>query len=161
RVTLSIVGMAFAAAILVVGTFSVDAMRYAFDVQFSAAQGEDATLSFFKAIPEGAANDVAHLPGVMRVEVTRAAPAAMRAGRRTRSGAIRGLRRAGALRRLVDDHHGLPPIPESGLVLGRMLADKLGVGRGDRVTIEPLEGNRAARDVTVAEVVEEIVGGGG
>ena len=161
RVTLSIVGMAFAAAILVVGTFSVDAMRYAFDVQFSAAQGEDVTLQFARAIPEDAGNDVAHLPGVLRVETTRAVGVVLRADRRVRYGAIVGLSRDGDLRRLVDENAVVHPIPESGLVLGRGLADKLGVGLGARITVEPLEGERSPREITVAMIVDEIIGGGG
>lgn len=161
RVLLSIVGMAFAAAILVVGTFTVDAMRHAFDIQFSAAQGEDATVQFVKAISADAANDVAHLPGVLRVEPLRAVGVALHARSRTRYGSILGLRRSGDLRRLVDERYVVHPIPEDGLVLGRMLADKLGVRRGDRVTVEPVTGDRTPRDVVVATVVDEVIGGGG
>ena len=161
RAALSIVGMAFAGSILVAGTFSVDAMQYAFDVQFSSAQSEDATIQFVKAIPEDAGNDVAHLPGVMRVETTRAVGVALRTDRHLRYGAIVGLRRDGDLRRLVDEKPRVHPIPESGLVLGRMLADKLGVGLGARVTVEPLEGDRAPRDAVVAMIVDEIIGGSG
>ena len=161
RALLSIVGMAFAAAILVVGTFSVDAMKYAFDVQFSSAQSEDATLQFVRAIPEDAENDVAHLPGVIHVEPVRAVPVALRTDRRVRYGAIMGMLRGGELRRLVDERARVHPLPESGLVLGRVLADKLGVGLGGRVTIEPLEGDRAPREATVAMIVDEIIGGGG
>jgi putative ABC transport system permease protein len=161
RAALSIVGMAFAAAILVVGSFTVDAVRYALDVQFGAAQGEDATLLFAKAIGESAENDVAHLPGVLRAEPVRSVGVVLRAGTRTRYGAIMGLRKDGDLRRLVDEHHVVHPIPESGLVLGRALADKLGVGRGHPVTVTPLEGDRTPRSVTIAMVVDEIIGGGG
>jgi len=161
RAALSIMGMAFAAAILVVGSFSVDAVRYALDVQFGGAQGEDATLLFVKAISRSAENDVAHLPGVLRAEPMRSVGVVLRAGTRTRYGAIMGLPKDGDLRRLVDEHHVVHPIPESGLVLGGVLADKLGLGRGDRVTVTPLEGDRTPRSVTVAMVVDEIIGGGG
>lgn len=161
RAALSVVGMASAAAILVVGTFTVDAMRHAVDVQFSAAQGEDAAIQFVRAIPAAAENDVAHLPGVLRAEPVRAVGVVLRAGNRARYGAIMGLRRTGELRRLVDGNQVVHPIPEAGLVLGRPLADKLGVSAGDRVSVAPLEGDRAPRDVAVAEVVDEIIGGGG
>jgi putative ABC transport system permease protein len=161
RAALSVLGMSFAAAILVVGSFSVDAVRYALDVQFGGAQGEDATLLFVKAINGSAENDVAHLPGVLRAEPVRSVGVVMRAGTRTRYGAIMGLRKGGDLRRLVDEHHVVHPIPESGLVLGSALADKLGVGRGDTVTVTPLEGDRTPRSVAVAMVVDEIIGGGG
>lgn len=161
RVALSIVGMAFAAAILVVGSFTVDAMRHAVDIQFSAAQGEDATVQFVRAIPAEAANEVAHLPGVLRVEPLRGVGVALRAGSRSRYTSIVGMRRDGDLRRLVDEHHVIHPLPAEGLVLGSLLARKLGVGRGDRVTVEPVEGDRAPREIAVSMVVDEVVGGGG
>src|SRR6185369_1753331 len=106
-----------------------------------------------------AGNDVAHLPGVLRVEPTRSVGVVLRAGTRTRFTAITGLRRDGELRRLVDERRVVHPIPEAGLVLGRMLADRLGVRAGDRVSVEPLEGDRAPRDVFVATVVDEVIGG--
>jgi putative ABC transport system permease protein len=152
--------MAFAGAILVIGTFSVDAMRFAFDIQFSAAQGEDATMSFVKALPEGVTNDVAHLPGVLRVEPMRAAPVVLRAGPREQYTAIVGLRRDGDLRRLVDERYVRHTLPDRGLVLGSWLANKLGVGAGDRLRVEPLEGDRRPREATVAMIVNEVIGGG-
>ena len=161
RAALSIVGMAFAAAILVVGSFTVDAVRYAIDVQFAAAQGEDATVGFVRAIPEDAANDVAHMPGVLRVEPFRSVGVALRTDRRTQFTSILGLRRDGELRRLVDEQHVVHAIPESGLVLGRLLADKLAARVGDRVTVEPLEGDRTQRSAVVAMIVNEVIGGGG
>jgi len=163
RTALSVIGMAFAAAILVVGSFTVDAIRYALDVQFGAAQSEDATLLFVKALAESATNDVAHWPAVLRVEPMRSVPVLFRGRQRTQTqyGAVTGLRRDGELRRLVDEQHVVHPLPESGLVLGRLLADKLGVGRGDPLTLTPLEGDRTPRSATVAMVVDEIIGGGG
>lgn len=159
RAALSILGMALAAAILVVGMFTVDAFQYALDVQFGAAQTEDATIAFTQAISGGALTDVAHLPGVLRAEPVRTAGVTLRLGHRTWRTAISGHARGGELRRLVDQRRGVHPIPESGLVLGVTIAQKLGATAGDRVTVEPLEGDRAPREVVVAAVVDEAIGG--
>ena len=159
RAALAVSGMAFAAAILVVGMFSVDAVRFALDVQFEGAQSEDATLGFVRAIEVSAATDVAHLPGVLRVEPTRTVGVTLRAGPRSWRTAILGLSRDGELRRLVDEDRRVHPLPDAGITLSRPIALRLGVEAGDRVVVEPLEGDRRPRDVFVSLVVDEVFGG--
>jgi putative ABC transport system permease protein len=151
--------MAFAAAIFVVGTFSLDAIRFALDVQFSAAQTEDATIVLTQATPESAVTDVEHLPGVLRAEPMRVVGVTLRHGHRKWRTAITGLSRDAELRRLVDADRRAHPIPPEGIALGATIAGKLGVGVGDSVTVEPLEGDRTPRDVVVSQVIDEIIGG--
>lgn len=159
RAALSIVGMSFAAAILVVGTFSVDAVRFALDVQFTAAQSEDATIVFTQAIPASAETSVEHLPGVLRAEPMRAVGVTLRHGHREWRTAITGLERGGELRRLVDEDRRAHPVPPAGLALGATIAGKLGAREGDRITAIPLEGDRAPREVVVSAVIDEVIGG--
>lgn len=159
RAAFSIVGMAFAAAILVVGMFSIDSIRYALDVQFATAQSEDATIVFTQAIPASADIDVEHLPGVLRAEPMRAVGVTLRHGQRKWRTAITGLARDGELRRLVDEQRRVHPIPPAGLALGKTIAMKLGAALGDRVTVEPLEGDRTPREVVVSAVIDEVIGG--
>lgn len=159
RAALAIVGMAFAASILVVGMFSVDAITFALDVHFATAQTDDATITFTRAIEVGAANDVAHLPGVLRVEPTRAVGVTLRSGPRSWRTAIVGLSPEGELRRLVDEDRRVHRIPDAGLALSRPIALRLAVSAGDRVTVEPLEGDRTPRDVFVSAVIDEVMGG--
>lgn len=159
RAALSIVGMAFAAAILVVGMFSVDAIRFALDVQFSTAQTEDAMVLFTRAIPASAETSMEHLPGVLRAEPMRVVGVTLRHGHRKWRTAITGLPPGGELRRLVDQEQRVFPVPPAGLALGKTLAMKLGVETGDRVTVEPREGDRTPREVVVSLVVDEVIGG--
>jgi putative ABC transport system permease protein len=159
RAAISVLAMAFAAAILVVGMFTIDAIRSALDLQFAVAQGEDATLAFTQAIAESARNDVAHLPGVLRAEPVRTVGATLRAGSRTWRTAIMGISRTGELRRLVDQDGHVHPLAPAGLVLGRVIATRLAVVAGDRVIVEPLEGDRTPREVVLSSVVDEVIGG--
>lgn len=159
RAALAIVGMAFAASILVVGMFSVDSITYALDVQFATAQAEDATLSFTQAIPSGVTADVKHLPGVLRVEPMRVVGATLRLGHRRWRTAITGLERGSDLRRLVDEDRRAHPIPPAGIALGATIAGKIGARPGDRIMVEPMEGDRAPREVVVSTVIEEVIGG--
>lgn len=159
RALLAIVGMAFAAAILVVGMFAGDAFALAMDIQFSAVQSEDATVSFVRALPASAEDDLAHMPGVLRVEPMRAVGATLRSGHRTWRTALVGVPIDGDLRRLVDRDRRVHALAPEGLVLGRTVADKLDVEAGDRVIVEPLEGDRTPRPVFVSQVVDEVLGG--
>jgi putative ABC transport system permease protein len=49
------------------------------------------------------------------------------------------------------------PVPAQGLVLSTKLAQLLGAGRGDRITVEVLEGRRPVRDIPVTAIVEEYI----
>jgi len=62
------------------------------------------------------------------------------------------------LRRIVDARGRARSLPPLGLVLSAMLGRVLGVGPGDRVTVEVLEGRRPVREVTVAALVDDAFG---
>jgi putative ABC transport system permease protein len=49
-------------------------------------------------------------------------------------------------------------MPPTGLVLSEKLADVLGVGRGDMLRVEAMEGRRPAGEIAVAAVVQEFIG---
>jgi putative ABC transport system permease protein len=50
------------------------------------------------------------------------------------------------------------PVPESGLLMSRHLAEALDVGRGDTVTVVPIRGKRDPRRVTVERIVDGYLG---
>jgi putative ABC transport system permease protein len=52
----------------------------------------------------------------------------------------------------------LVELPRSGALLTRTLAEILGVGPGDEVSFEPLEGDRRVRSVRIAGLVDEMFG---
>ncbi|MCC6552480.1 MAG: FtsX-like permease family protein [Polyangiaceae bacterium] len=158
RAALSAASVALAVAILVVGRFTEDAIGYMMDLHFRLAQGEDATVLFVEPRPRAALVEIAHMPGVLRAEPLRAAPVTLRAGHRSRRAAVTGMPAGGALHRLVDRDGRALPLPPEGLALGAYLAEELGVGLGDAVTVEVLEGRRSRREVPVTLIVDELVG---
>jgi putative ABC transport system permease protein len=158
KASLSALGVAFAAAILVVGYFSFDSLEALIDLQFRQVQRDDLTVVFAHPRPAGVAYDLAHLPGVMRVEPFRAVPARVRIGHRSRRVAISGVLPDGRLRRLIDARHHEVRLPSGGAVLTTKLAEVIGARTGDTLTIEILEGARAVRRVAVAGVVDEPIG---
>lgn len=94
----------------------------------------------------------------------------LRAGRLPRAGheaeavvseafaALQGFEAGSHLRRVLDEELRVVELPPAGVLLNDFLADYLGAGRGDRITVEFLEGRREVREVTVAGVVREFTG---
>jgi putative ABC transport system permease protein len=158
RSVLTIVGIALSAAVLVLGSFVEDTVRYVLDVQFFRAQRHDVRIAFAEPGSPRAVHDAAHLPGVMRAEPFRAVPARVRLGPRHRRVGITGLVPDPQLFRPLDDQARPVPIPESGVVLSSKLAELLEARVGDTLTIEVLEGERPIREVILTEVTEDFAG---
>ncbi len=158
RAALSVVGIAFGGAMIIVGTFSIDSIDEVMDTQYNVAQVYDAAVTFNLPVSARAADDVERLPGVMRAEGFRAVPVRLRAGAHTRSVSILGLPERPSLNRVVDSTLTQIEMPPDGLVLSAELAKILGVGRGDIVTVEVLEGERPVRQAPVSELVDEFMG---
>jgi putative ABC transport system permease protein len=72
--------------------------------------------------------------------------------------ALQGTEQVARLHRIVDKDGVVHQPPTSGLLISEELANKLGVGIGDKVTVEILEGKRAIRQVTVVRTIDEMVG---
>ena len=102
RSAASIVGIGFAAAILVVGFVFIDAMDELITTQFSVAERQDVTVSFVEPRSADARHALARLPGVIAVEPQRVVAARIRAGHRHRNLAITGALPDARLRRVVD-----------------------------------------------------------
>jgi putative ABC transport system permease protein len=158
RASLSIVGIGFAAAMMVVGMFSLDAIDTLIEVQFHMARRQDVTLSFVEVVSAGALHEVERLPGVLAVEPSRSVPARLRVGNRSRQIGIVGLPERPRLNRVVDASGEAVELPPDGLVLSGKLAEILNVRPMDFVTVEVLEGARPVRRVMVADLVDEYMG---
>lgn len=158
RTLLSCTGIAFGVAVIVVGGYSRGAFDLIIDLQFQQAQREDTSVAFTRPLNESAARELAHLPGVLRVEPMHAVPVRLRSGHHFRETALVGLPRDGELRRVVEWPRRIVEVPEDGLLLGDALARVLGIHVGDVVTVEVLEGDRRTRDVHVSALAHEMFG---
>jgi putative ABC transport system permease protein len=158
KAALSILGISLAVAVLVVGRYSFDALDYIIEVHFRTAQREDATITFNNPRSSRARFDVTHLPGVLRAETFRTVPVRLRFEHRSKRLAILGIRPDGELRTLLDRSLRKVDLPSEGLLLSTKLADVLGAGPGDTITVEVLEGERPVRRVPVVRLVDEWIG---
>lgn len=158
RALFSSLGVAFSVAILVVGMFMFDGIDSMMDLQFRQAQREDLSVTFNRDVAAAARHELAHLPGVNRVEVFRAVPVRLRSGHRHREVVITGMEPESRLRRIVTVGGGILEVPSRGLVMSAMLANVLAVRTGDSVTVEVLEGERGISRLPVTGLVEDVLG---
>jgi putative ABC transport system permease protein len=158
RLLFSSLGIGLAVAILIVGSFSIDAVRYVVGVQFGMMQREALSLSFTKSVPDRARRELEQIPGVLHTEPLRMVPVRLVAGPRRYETAIQGLPAHGEHRRVLDAKLRPVPLEGGGLMLGRELARRLGVGVGDRVRIEVQDGSRPVIEGRVAFLVDDMIG---
>lgn len=155
---LSSLGVAFSTAILIIGLFMYDGVLHMIDLQFRQIQREDINVSFLQNVSGAARHELARLEGVTRVETYRMAPARLRHGHYSRETAIQGMEADGELRRIVTASGRVQRLPAEGLVLSRILADRLRAQVGDVLTVEMLEGRRQTTSAPVVAIVDDFLG---
>ena len=154
----SVIGIALACAILVVGSFQEDSIDYMVTVQFRLSQKDDLSVALTGPSSHRALYELRSLPGVNHAEPQRAIPVRLRAGQYHYRTGVQGLTADGALHELLDTDLQTIRLPPEGVVLSEYLARQLRVKAGDSVTLEVLEGARPVRQVPVAAVVQQYIG---
>jgi putative ABC transport system permease protein len=158
RSVLTMAGAAASVGLLVLALQWNDSLNYLGDSYFFNAQHQDATIGLAEPQAETVLRDFEHLPGVLAAEPMRIVGADLSVGPVTHRGSITGLRQGAWLQPIFDDaSNRVMPVPADGLVLGTMLADKLGVTEGDRVWLKVLEGRRPEVSMTVSGLVETYI----
>jgi putative ABC transport system permease protein len=155
---LSMLGIALAVAILVVGRYSHDALDYLMDVQFRIVQRDDVTLVFNEPRPARTRYELTAMPGVLYAEPFRSVGSRLRFEHHSHTIGIMGLQPGGQLRHLVDSKLNAIQLPLDGVLLTTKLGELLGVQAGDRLMVEVLEGKRPTLSVPVAGLVDELLG---
>jgi putative ABC transport system permease protein len=158
RAAVTVAGIAGSVAILISGTFWSDAIEWFMDVQFNQVQRAQVNVGFAEPVSRDALGELARLPGVKQVEVTRAIPVRLRAGHRSYRTALTGVADDATLLRILDaDLREAKPAPD-GVLLTTRLAERLGLRPGDEVRAELLEGKRVKAALRVSGTVRELAG---
>lgn len=158
RSGLTTLGIAMAVAILISSMFMLDSIEMIIDVQFNRINRQDVTVSLVEARPAGVVREFEAMPGVLRAEPVRAVAVRIRNRHLSRRTALIGMMPGSDLGRLLDQDLHAVSMPPEGLVLTAKLAEVLGVGRGDRLTVEAMEGRRPTAQIPVTAVVEGYIG---
>ncbi|RVQ69831.1 ABC transporter permease [Croceicoccus ponticola] len=151
-------GVALSLALLFSTVQFIDSSRIMLNDFFFRAQQQDLTVSFIEARNEDVIYELAALPGVIAVEATRTVPVRLVHGPRSERAAIEGAARDATLTARIDADGRAVPLPVSGVMLSRLLAERLDVRAGDEVEIELLGGRRTKTLVPVTSTIDELVG---
>lgn len=158
KAAMSVIGIALACAILVVGTFFSDAIDFMIDIEFGLAQREDITVNFIEPTSRKAYYDLLRMPGVQYGEVFRNVPVRLVNGHRTYLTGITAYQQQRDLHRPLNTRHQPIDIPAAGILLTDYLGKLLDVNAGDDITIEVLSGRRPVEKIKVAGLVSQYLG---
>ena len=158
KACLSALGIAMALAVLIIGSFTTDALQYLINFQFRVAQRQDVMVTFVEPIVGGVRREVLKMPGVMQADFFRSVATRLRHEHFDRRVAIMGLDGQSEMFRLINEQEQVVTLPKSGLMLNTKLAELLNVELGDEVIIEVLEGQRGTYELPVTAMVTELGG---
>lgn len=158
RSALSVVGIAAAVAIVIMGNFFRDAIETVVDSKFNLEMRSDVIVWVAEPVNDGARHTVARLPGAIAVESGRDVPVRLIHGHRSERIAIQGHAARPELQRIVDVDNRQTLPRRDGLLMTDRLAEKLGVRVGDRIRIETLEGRAVVRMVPAVATVRDMMG---
>ncbi|MCG8669442.1 MAG: FtsX-like permease family protein [Pseudomonadales bacterium] len=158
KTLLSVIGLAMACAIMMVGNFQKDAVNFMIHVQFKLVQKQDIEVVFNNPVAESALNSLRALPGVWHVEGKRTVPVRLKFGHRSYRTSVQGLPEERYLQSVLDTDLNALEMPREGILVNQQLADKLGFKRGDWVTVESLEGHRESFSVQVTQLSKQFMG---
>ncbi len=155
---LTVVGLALAVSILVMGTAFMDIFLHVIEVQSNVMHREHLTVTLSYPRSRAALHELESIPGVVYAEPTRAVPATLRFRHRYRRVAIQGIEADAQLSRVLNTDLEPIPMPQQGILLSRVLGDALEIRAGDELTVEVLEGARPVRRIAVVALVDDFMG---
>lgn len=158
KACLSCLGVALAASILVVGSYTEDATNHLLELQFNRIQRYDIDVVFGDSSDDEAISTLQSLVGVRRVEPYRSVAVRIRSGHRSRRTGVLGLSRSDGLYSLMDMYGRPVELPEDGVVLSEALAGVLGLSVDDPVLIETLQGRREVIETRVGATISDFSG---
>ncbi len=158
RLTMTVLGIAAAMALVINGGFWRDTLDTLVRIQFEEANREHLTVLFRDPRPPSALRELARWPGVIAVEGFRSVPVRIRVGQRVREISLHGLAAGSSMSRaLTPDGNPVAP-PVSGIFLSRYFERDHGVRVGDTVELEVMEGGPRRRQAIVTGFTDDLVG---
>lgn len=158
KTSLSVLAISLAVAIVVLGNFMEDAVNYVLNSQFNKVQRYDMSVATIEPMTDTAIHEIASMPGVIYCEPLRGASTRMRYGSRSRRVSIQGLPANSQLYGLIDINGSNIRLPPDGLIISRKLGEVLGVGVGETVQVQVLQGKRPVKKVPVVGALQDFSG---
>ncbi|MDJ0947468.1 MAG: FtsX-like permease family protein [Alphaproteobacteria bacterium] len=158
RSALTSTGIALSVGVMVMANQWTDSINHIIQVYFYEAQRHHMAVGLVEAQSSTAVHEFERMPAVLAVEPMRIVSVDFSKGTRKHRGSLAGMVPVTRFNLIYDVSGQVIQVPPGGLVLGTKLAEKLGVGVGDEVFVEILEGRRPARPVRVVRLFETYIG---
>lgn len=162
RFGVTLVGVIFAVGMLVVALFARDSIDYMLKEHFYREQQYDYLIGFANPVKENELLNISRLEGVQKVEPLLEIPVKIHFRGKSEDDLLVGLPRNVTLKKLTNNTGQPLPLPQDGILIHERTARKLGVQRGDLVTVETLLGKGISREarVKIAGVNGQLIGSG-
>lgn len=161
RFAATLFGVVAAVGLMVMSLAGNDSINYLVDKYFFTEQRYDYFVGLTTPVPADELLNISRLDGVVRAEPILQIPVKVAFGGRTRDEVLVGLAPGGTMKRPVDDTGRPLSLPDDGVVLDRLTAQKLGVVPGDRVELKTVLalGSPHRAVVRVTGIADENIGG--
>jgi putative ABC transport system permease protein len=158
RTAAGVFAASMGAALLFTTFYFLSSMNRLINHEFRLVLASDIDVSFTDEQTEGALLEAERLPGVTLAEPLLGVACHFTNGHRSRRSAVIGVD-PGAMLTVPRDNRGAPlPIPSDGLLMSQHLANLLGVGVGDTVTLRPIKGVRTDHRVQIRAIASGFLG---
>lgn len=157
---ISMLGVAAACAIMMVGNFQEDSVSFMMHVQFKMAQKEDLSVSFIEPRNASALSTLRAIEGVKYVEGQRHVPVIFHNKQFSYRGALQGFPEEGHLAEVLNKDLQPLQMPKKGVLLSEQLAETLHVNVGDQLFVQVLDGKRQTFTIPVTAMAEQYLGVG-
>lgn len=154
----TVAGLSLATGLMVLPGAMGNSIDYLLTFQWNLAQRQDVVVFLNEPTSGRGFHDLRHLPGVRHAEPVRSVQARLRYGHRYRRMAVTGMPKDGDLNRLLNEKGEAMEMPGDGIIMSKVLGDILGVGVGEEVQLEVLEGQRPTRSVVVRGLLTDYAG---
>ena len=132
----TMVGVMFAAGMLIIAFFADDSMDYMLTQHFAFEKSYDYLIRFTEPVKEYEILNISRLEGVVKSEPLLEVPVRVSFGVREEDDLLLGMNPGTTLKTVFNEDGDLLAIPQDGVLMNDMTAKKLGVKVGDQVTIE-------------------------
>jgi putative ABC transport system permease protein len=160
KTALTIAGLAIACALVAFSGFQRNAIDYMTRFHFELQDRSDLSVSFIEPAAGRAVQELLREPGVLAVEPFRNVPVTLRHGHASYRTVLESWPEGSRLRRLLDRNKETIRLPASGMLISAQLAGMLGVGPGDSLRVEVMDGRRQRFELPVAGLLDDYVGVG-
>ncbi len=158
RTLLGVIGIGFAIMIVMLGLFWQDVVTHMLYTQYSLIERGDVSVVFSEHISSDALRSLQQDPAVLSAEGSRTVPVRLGFQQRKKQAVLLGYPRDARLKQLIDRKLRPISMAPSGVILSRILADRLQIKAGQILNIDVLEEERQKFTIPVAAVIDDWLG---